>query len=96
MWDLGVRFDPAALNQSPERPPPDIDPYGIEALRRTWRPPTLGGVRATASMDDLQVSKYVVVLTDKRDDFTFEVEGKLMWLGRVSRPGYQGGNAIPL
>ena len=83
-WDLEWQYEEvaspshSALVEGADRIMADID--------EGWVPPTLGVVKRTADMSGLEKGRFVVVLTDTEDEYTFKEEGQLLWLGRVSHP----------
>lgn len=63
----------------------DRDPMGLDELRAGWVPPALGRGRSRRlySLAELQRGMFVAVLTEADDEYSFEVEGRLVWLGKV-------------
>lgn len=87
-------FDPVPELQEAEEVLPLAsvdDPMGLARLGANWRAPTMGGGRSrwrsTVDMGDVKPGVFVAVVAEKEDEYSFEVEGKELWLGRVSQRG---------
>ncbi len=66
----------------------DDDPMGLARLAENWRPPTMARGRSrwtsTVDLSDLEPGVFAAVVAEAEDEYSFEVEGKQLWLGRVS------------
>ena len=74
----------------PSPPPNAHDRMGLARLAQMWMPTmfTAGRTRwkTTVDMSDLQPGVFAAVVAEEADEYSFEVEGKELWLGRVSQP----------
>ena len=80
-WRLPEKYGDAPLPASP--PEEDNDPYGLNQLLEGWQRPAIGRVRPDVDTSSLSPGKFVVMKADEDDNYTFEVEGVKLWLGRV-------------